>query len=112
MKIDRQLGLFGTALRTRLLMLLVLLEESYATELARLAGVRLSAVQKHLEDFEDDGIVASRVIGRERRVAFNPRFFAKNELAALLVKLAEQDEDVLAAVRTLRRRPRRKGKEI
>ncbi|MCB8931856.1 MAG: hypothetical protein M9921_02640 [Fimbriimonadaceae bacterium] len=112
MKIDRKLGLFGTRLRTRLLLVLSLLDESYATELARLAGARLYAVQKHLEDFEDDGILVSRVIGRERRVSFNPRFFAKKELAALLERLAEQDEEVLAAVRSVRRRPHRKGKEI
>ena len=112
MRIDRQMSLFGTRLRTQILLLLALLEESYATELARLAGARLFAVQKHLEVFEDEGVLVSRVIGRERRVSFNPRFFAKNELQVLLARLAEQDRDLSAAVLTVSRRPRRKGKEL
>jgi hypothetical protein len=42
----------------------------------------------------------------------NPRFFAKRELQALLLRLANADTELQRAVAELRRRPRRTGKPV
>ena len=112
MDLDRPLKLFGTPKQTQILVLLGLLEESYPRELSRLTGVSLTAVQSYLESLELVGVLASRLIGKERRVSLNPRFYAYRELQALLQKLAEADKSIQLRAATLRRRPRRKGKEI
>lgn len=104
-----QLDLFGSRRRTEILILLGLLEESYPSELASLLQAPLYSVQRILADLEDQGVVASRLRGRTRLVSINPRFYAVQELRALLARLAlgEPDLDALAAghrVRPVQRR--------
>ncbi len=108
----REMRLFGTGNQTRLLVLIGVLEETYASELARLAGVNLATVQNFVKNLELGGVLATRVIGKERRIGINRRFPARNELKALLAKLAELDPVVQDGVRRLRKRPRRMGKDI
>ena len=48
---------FGGETRTRLLVALRLLDESYPRELARLLGVSLSSVQQAVRGLERDGLV-------------------------------------------------------
>lgn len=110
MKLDTRIKLFGSRRRTELILLLELLEESYATEMARLLGARLFSVQSILEDLEREGIVVSRIIGRERRVMLNPRLAWAKELQALAQKVSEGDARLQSIVATRRTRPRRKGK--
>jgi DNA-binding transcriptional ArsR family regulator len=104
--------LFGTARRTEVLKALGVLEETYARELARLLGAPLLTVQRLIDALERDGVVVTRRIGNERRISFNPRFFAVRELRALLFRMAQTDDRIVEAVRSLRRRPRRKGKPL
>ncbi len=80
-------GVFGTATRTKILLLIFLLGESHAAELARLAGVHLSTAQKSIDSLEQVGLVSGAIEGRERRIRLNPRYFAREELATLLEKL-------------------------
>jgi len=101
---------FGGGTRTRLLVALRLLDESYPRELSRLLGVSLSAVQKALASLERDGIVAVRTVGRTRVARIDPRYFARRELMSYLGRLAEADATLAASVASLRRRPRRTGK--
>lgn len=101
---------FGPQTRTRLLVALSLLDESYPREMARLLGVSLSAVQKALASLERDGLVAVRSVGRTRVARIDPRYFARQELLAYLERLAEADPDLARSVSSLRRRPRRTGK--
>lgn len=105
-------GVFGTRTRTNILLLLTLLEESHSSELARLLDVSLSTVQNSLDTLEQASLVAGTLVGRERRVRINPRFFARTELRNLLDKMALHDGDLQNRVATLRRRPRRSGKSI
>lgn len=103
---------FGGETRTRLLVALRLLDESYPRELARLLGVSLSSVQQAVRSLERDGLVAVRTMGRTRLARIDPRYFARRELLALLGRLAEADLPLAKAVTAHRRRPRLTGKPL
>lgn len=103
---------FGSRTRTRLLLVLSLLEQSYARELSRVLEIPVSVIQKALLSLERDGLVAVRSVGRTRVVTLNPRYFARRELLALLNRLAEPEDRIRKAAATLRRRPRRTGKRL
>ncbi len=103
---------FGSQTRTRLLMALSLLEESYARELSRILEIPVSVIQKAILSLERDGLVAARSVGRARVLTLNPRYFARRELLALLNRLTEPEERIRKAVAALRRRPRRTGKRL
>ena len=85
--------------------MLVLLESTYPTELARLLSAPLFSIQNILQDLEDQGLVASRRQGRMRFVALDPRYFAYKELQALLERLAEAEPELDAAASQRRSRP-------
>jgi DNA-binding MarR family transcriptional regulator len=68
--------LFGSPRRTELLILLALLEESYPLELARMLSAKRFSIQTMIDSLELEGVVATRLIGRTRRVSLNPRFYA------------------------------------
>jgi len=101
---------FGGATRTRVLLTLSLLGESYPRELARLLDTPLSGVQKALQSLEVDGIVAGRSVGRTRVFQLDPRYFARDALKRFLARLTEPELDLRQRVAALRRRPRRTGK--
>lgn len=103
---------FGGQTRTRLLVALRLLDESYPRELARLLGASLSSVQQAVRGLERDGLVAVRTMGRSRLARIDPRYFARRELLAYLARLAEADPALSGAAAALRRRPRRTGKPL
>ena len=103
---------FGSQTRTRLLLALELLGQSYARELARLLGASLSAVQKGLASLERDGLIAGRLMGRTRLFQVNPRYFAATQLRELIARLMVADRELKARAAELRRRPRRTGKRL
>ena len=103
---------FGGQARTRVLVALRLLDESYPRELARILGIRLNGVQMALRGLERDGLVAGRLAGRTRLVRLNPRYFARDELQRYLLRLAGADQRLLDRVAALRRRPRASGKPM
>jgi DNA-binding transcriptional ArsR family regulator len=103
---------FGGQTRTRTLLALRLVEESYPRELARLLEVPLNGVQSALRGLERDGLVATRVAGRTRLIRLNPRYFAREELQRYLLKLTEPERDLQSRIAELRRRPRRAGKPV
>ena len=101
---------FGGQTRTRALLALRLLGESYPREMARLLGAPPSGVQKALHSLERDGIVGARSMGRTRVYRIEPRYFAFDALQSYLARLAEPETDLRARVAALRRRPRLTGK--
>ncbi len=107
-----QLKLFGTRRRTQILILLFLLEETHASELASLLRIPVKTVQRILAGLEDENVISGRIIGRERRIRLNERYFAADELHSLLRTVAARDSQMAEAAANLRRRPRRKGKDI
>jgi hypothetical protein len=110
--VGRETNLFGSVVRTRVLVAIALLQESYPRELARLCAAPLMSVQRAVNDFDQTGVTASRVVGTQRQVRLNPRYFARPELEALLLRLAEGMPELEHAVSSLRRRPRRAGKAL
>ena len=103
---------FGSNARTRVLLALQLMSESYARELARLLDLSLSGVQKALASLERDGLVSGRAIGRTRLFSLNPRMFARRELERYLDRLLEPEEELRNRTAAIRRRPRRTGKPL
>lgn len=108
----RRLKLFGSRRRTEVLLAVALLGETYSRELARLLDAPLLSVQRVVDALDEEGILAVRTVGRGRLVTLNPRFFAVAELRALLSRLADGEMEIQAAVSSLRRSPRRKGKDL
>ena len=103
---------FGGKTRTRILLALRLLGESYLRELARILDVPLSGVQQAIRSLEVDGLVAGRSMGRTRVFRIDPRYFAYDELQQYLLRLTEPENRLRDRIATLRRRPRRTGKRL
>lgn len=112
MAVTRRSSPFGSATRTRVLVALELLGDSYPRELGRLLQTSLSSVQKSLISLERDGIIAGRTVGRSRLFAIDPRYFARREVGAYLRRLAEADRALKERTAVLRRRPRRTAKPL
>lgn len=103
---------FGSKTRTLLLVALRLLSESHAREMARLVDLSLYGVQQALRSLERDGLVAARIVGRVRLYRLSPAYFAREEVARYLDRLAAPELPLKRRVESLRRRPRRSGKPI
>ena len=112
MKVAGNSSPFGSRARTRTLLALQLLTESYARELARLLELNLSGVQKALQSLERDGLVAARAVGRTRLYRLNPRAPARREMERFLERLLEPEDQLRSRAAQLRRRPRRTGKSL
>lgn len=112
MLLGGNIGLFGTRTRTDILLLISLMGETHASEVAQLLGIRLSTAQNAIDSLEQAGVVSGAIEGRTRRLRLNPRYFARDELQALLKKLAENDSELRERIATIRRRPRRAGKPL
>jgi DNA-binding transcriptional ArsR family regulator len=103
---------FGGKTRTRVLLALRLLSESYPRELARVLEVPINGVLQALKSLESDGLVAGRTRGRTRIYSLEPRYFASTELERYLFRLGEAAPELKQRVAGLRRRPRRSGKPL
>src|SRR3972149_11862360 len=103
---------FGGGTRTRVLLALSLLVESYPRELARVLDAPLSGVQRALQSLEVDGIAAGRSVGRTRVFQLDPRYFARDALKQFLRRLTEPERGLPRQGGALRRRPRRTGKPV
>lgn len=103
---------FGSQARSRVLVALRLLGDSYPRELSRLLEMPLSGVQKALHGLEIDSLVAGRAVGRMRLYQLNPRYFAADALFAYLSRLSAPEERLRDRTAALRRRPRRSGKPL
>ena len=101
---------FGSMTRTRVLLALSLLGESYPRELSRVLRAPLNGVQQALRGLERDGLVAGRSVGRTRVFQLDPRYFARDALKQFLRRLAGPEAGLRKEVAALRRRPRRTGK--
>ena len=105
-------SVFGTPLRDDILTALALKRESHASELARVLAVSVPGVWKAVRQLERDGLVAAVSHGRTRVLRLNPRWYAKNELRALLDRMAEGKPQLRERLGAIRGRPRRSGKPL
>ncbi len=101
--------IFGTEMRTRLLLLIATLDETYPGELSRYAGASISSVQRTLDLLEDEGLIATRQLV-VRGVTLNPAYPAVRELKAFLSRITEGYPQYQAIRESIRRRPRRRRK--
>jgi len=106
------LRLFGTPARSRTLLAIALLEQTYLRELARVAGVPFMSIVRIVDDLQEQGVVSTLMRGTQRTVTLNSAYFAFREIRDLLVRLAPTEPLIVEAIEALRRRPRRRGKEI
>jgi DNA-binding transcriptional ArsR family regulator len=104
-------ALFGSKMRTALLMLTAVLEETYPAELARYLGTSISSVQRTLDKIEDEGLVATRPFV-VRTVTLNPLYPAAKELRALLLRVAQGYPEYQRIKESRRTRPRRRNKPL
>lgn len=95
---------FGSQARTRALLALAIMTETYPRELARVLDAPLFSVQKALMALERDGLLASRVLGRTRLYALNPRYLASRELREYLERLSGRDFELRRRIATVRGR--------
>src|SRR5690348_18473930 len=96
MKVVDSSSPFGSRARTRVLLALQLLQESYAREIAPLVELNLSSVQKGLQSLERDGLVVGRAAGRTRLFRVSPRAYARRELESYLERLLEPEAGLRA----------------
>ena len=106
-------SLLGSTNCERVLMFLTARNEGYAREIARFFETGLGPVQKQLEKLEAGGVLFSRLAGRTRIYAFDPRYPFLQELKKLLEKaLSFYSEELREELLMNRRRPRRRGKPL
>jgi DNA-binding transcriptional ArsR family regulator len=103
--------LFGSVPRTKIILAVALLKETYPRELARALDIPLLTAQRVLNDYEREGILASRIVGNNRMFSLNARMYGAPELESFLKKYARRTE-VETSLSQLRRRPRRAGKVL
>lgn len=103
--------LFGSSMRTALLMFVAVLEETYPAEISRYLGSTISSVQRTLDKLEDEGLIASRqrVV---RSVSLNRTHPTYKELRGLLLRLSEGYPEYRNIKESQRRRPRRRRKPL
>jgi DNA-binding transcriptional ArsR family regulator len=101
--------IFGTEMRTRLLLLIAVLDETYPAQLSRYAGASISSVQRTLDLLEREGLIATRQLV-VRAVTLNPLYPAAKELKAFLLRVAEGYPQYQVIRESIRRRPRRRNK--
>lgn len=109
---DTRDRLFGNANRTQVLVAIRLLEETWASELAQLLGLRLFTVQTIIASLEREGVLVGRGVGRSRLISLDRRYKAAKELRALTWALGRGDLELQRKLAARRRRPRRSGKEL
>ena len=106
-------GLFGTANKEKVLLYIYAREEGYPREVAKYYDIDLRTIQNQFEKLELGGVLYSRLVGRTRLYAFNPRFVFLEELKQMLGKaLSFYPEEERERLLMTRRRPRRKGKPL
>lgn len=103
--------IFGTEQRTRLLLLIAVLGDTYPAELARYSGASIPSVQESLDLLERDNLISTRQVV-VRAVTLNPTYPAAKELKAFLLRIAEGYPAYKQIVEAIRRRPRRRNKHL
>jgi DNA-binding transcriptional ArsR family regulator len=89
MSLSSRPAIFGSPRRTEILILIALLEESYPREISRLLRAPLLSVQKIIDALEVEGVLVTRLMGNQRRVTLNPRYYGAKQLRELLLRLAD-----------------------
>jgi predicted transcriptional regulator len=103
--------IFGSQVRTDVLVTVARFGTTYVSEIARILGRRPVEVQRAVASLELAGVVQSRRVGTIRTVELNKRFPEYRELSNLLVGMSERP-NYTQRWKALRRRPRAMGKAL
>jgi len=105
--------LLGTKNRELTLQFILNFEQGYAREISKYLGASLPSIQNQLRNFEEGGVMLSKMSGRTKVFFFNPRYAFLPELINLLNKAKQYYKpDLKAQFEMLRKRPRRPGKPL
>ncbi|MCF6318000.1 MAG: winged helix-turn-helix domain-containing protein [Proteobacteria bacterium] len=105
--------ILGTLNRELTLQYLLYFESGYAREIAKYLGASLPSIQNQLNNFEEGGVVLSKIRGRTKVFFFNPRYVFLPELKLLLKKAKEYyNPELKNKFEMQRKRPRRAGKPL
>jgi hypothetical protein len=105
--------LFGSLSRERILTFIAAREEGYAREITAFWKCPDQPIKRELNRLEADGVLTAKAYGRTIAYRFNPRFFLRKELSALLRKAIEAyPPEWRQKLLFNRRRPRAKGKPV
>ena len=106
-------GLFGTETAEKVLLYIQSYGAGYPRGIALTFDIAVSQVQRQLERFEREGVLASKLIGRTREYRWNPRYLFLDELQTLLEKaLISLPDSYQEKYFRARLRPRRRGKPL
>lgn len=106
-------GLFGSLSKERILTFIAAREQGYAREIANFWNCPDMPIKREINRLESDGVLVAKQYGRTIVYSMNPRFFLKNELICLLLKIIEAYPPEWKEKLLLnRRRSRAKGKTV
>jgi DNA-binding transcriptional ArsR family regulator len=106
-------SLFGSRSAAWVLLFLQNYGEAHARRIASAFDVSHSAIQRQLRQFEDEGVLVSRMVGRSRIFTWNPRNPTVRNLREFLeAELGLLPDDVTRRYFRERQRPRRTGKAL
>lgn len=105
--------IFGSRSATITLLFLQNYGEGYVSRIAQTFDVQQTAIKRQLLQFENAGLLVSRVVGRSRVFTWNPRSSTAKSLRTFLEgELEKLPKDVQRQYFRQRQRPRRTGKPI
>jgi len=106
-------NLLGSVNKERVLIYLAGRGRGYARQIARFFDAPLSPVQSAMDRLEAAGVLISRSVGSTREYEMNPRYPARAELKALVIRaLSLYPPEFRDRLQLVRMRPRRKGKPL
>jgi len=106
-------SLFGSISRERILTFIAAREQGYAREIVKFWKCPDQPIKRELNLLEAAGVLIAMPFGRTIVYRMNPRFFLRNELIALLLKIIDAyPPDWKEKLLNNRRRPRAKGKPV
>jgi hypothetical protein len=106
-------SIFGSLSRERVLTFIAAREQGYAREITEFWKCPDRPIKRELNQLESGGVLIAKSYGRTISYSINPRFFLRNELTALLLKIIEAyPPEWKEKLLFNRRRPRAKGKPV
>ena len=106
-------GIFGGETAEKVLLYMRSYGSGYPRGISTTFDIPVSQVQRQLERFEREGVLASRLVGKTREYNWNPRYMFREELQSLLGKALEKlPAEYQNKYFRARTRPRRRGKPL
>lgn len=106
-------SILGSLSRERVLTFIAAREQGYAHEIIEFWKCPDRPIKRELNRLESDGVLVAKAYGRTIVYNMNPRYFLRNELTALLLRIVEAyPPEWRERLLLNRRRPRAKGKPV